>query len=303
MEADVGRLFLPSHAPVRMGNVYDSEHLTTRRQDLTHEVVRIERLVRRMRGGSQSYLVQGHDRGFYVAKFMGNPQGNRTLINEWITSQLLAKIGVSTPRLSFLAYDASAVAETPFFTVGDREIPVVNGLHLGSLCPVNPDRQAIYDFLPHKLVQKTLNLEDFAAVLVMDTFLGQADRRQTIFVRARSEKQLSFRAYFIDHGMVFGGSAWNFESSKADHFYFDRLIYSRIAVASLCERTMEQIEMFTDTDLNDAARELPAAWFAPGDRDALVSLYSSLNIRKARLRSLIADQLESLHAKTFCRLA
>jgi hypothetical protein len=204
--------------------------------------------------------------------------------------------------LAFLAYDTSTASETPFFTVGSREIPVVNGLHLGSLCPVNPDKQAIFDFLPHKLLQKTVNLEDFAAVLVMDMFLGQTDRRQTIFVRARSEKQLSFRAYFIDHGMVFGGSAWHFESSKADHFYFDRLIYSRIAVASLCERTVEQIEMFTDTDLNDTATEVPAAWFAPGDRDALGNLYSSLNKRKSRLRSLVANQLQSLHTNACCRL-
>jgi hypothetical protein len=286
-----------------MGNLYDLEHLTTRRQDLTHQVVRIERLVRRMRGGSQSYLIQGHNGEFYVAKFMGNPQGNRTLINEWISTQLLAKIGVSTPSLAFLAYDASTVTETPFFTIGTREIPVVNGLHLGSLCPVNPDKQAIFDFLPHKLLQKTVNLEDFAAMLVMDTFLGQADRRQAIFVRARSGKELSFRAYFIDHGMVFGGSSWHFQNSKTDHFYFDRVIYSTIAIDSLCERTLEQIETFTDTDLNDAATGLPPAWFASGDRDALVSLYSSLKIRKARLRSLIADQLESLHARTCCCLA
>ena len=175
--ADVGRLFLPFVDPVWVGDPHHFEHFDTRRQELTQEVVRIERLIRRMRGGSQSYLVQGHDGRFYIAKFTGNPQGNRTLINECITARLLAQLGVSTPHLVALAYDGSSLNDRALFRIGTREIPVDSGLHLGSLCPANPDKQAIFDFLPHKLLANTINLEDFAAVLVMDTFLGQADRR------------------------------------------------------------------------------------------------------------------------------
>lgn len=254
-----------------------------------------------MRGGSQSYLVQGHDGRFYIAKFTGNPQGNRTLINECITARLLAQLGVSTPHLVALAYDGSSLNDRALFRIGTREIPVDSGLHLGSLCPANPDKQAIFDFLPHKLLANTINLEDFAAVLVMDTFLGQADRRQTIFIRTRYGKRLSFRAYFIDHGMAFGGNAWTAESSKADYFYFDRLVYSTIATRSLCERSVNKVESLTEGDLYDACTGIPEPWFAPGDGDALSKLYGSLNKRKGRLRSLVAHQLRILDPS--CTLA
>lgn len=247
-----------------------------------------------MRGGSQSYLVQGIDKRFYVAKFTGNPQGNRTLINEWITAGLLRKLGITTPNLVALGYDGSSLGGTPFFKVGSHEIPVDHGLHLGSLCPVNPDEQAIFDFLPQKLLKNTVNLEEFAAVLVMDTFLGQSDRRQCIFVRTRGAQALSFRAYFVDHGMAFGGSAWMLESPKADYFYFDRLVYSTIELARLCEHSIEQIEAINERDLLETVTGIPMPWFAPGDHDALTRLYGSLNRRKLCLRSLVATQLQLL---------
>src|SRR4051812_1946936 len=164
------------------------------------QTIDIERIIRRMRGGSQAYLVQGSDRKFYVAKFVGNPQGTRTLINEWIAAQLFRRFGITAPELVVLRFEPSRPTEVaPVFECGSRKFPVSAGLHLGSLCPVNPEKEAIYDFLPTHLIGKTANLTEFAKVLVLDTFLGQADSRQAVFVRDRSRRELSFRAYFIDH--------------------------------------------------------------------------------------------------------
>ena len=150
---------------------------------MNQEVVGINRIVRCMRGGSQSQLIQGHDGRFYVAKFRGNPQGNRTLINEFVATNLLHRLGISTPPLTLLAYDPCSSQKAVSFRIGNDADPIVLGLHLGSLCPVDPNKQAIYDFLPRKLLEKTVNLEDFAGILVADTFLNQMDRRQAIFVR------------------------------------------------------------------------------------------------------------------------
>ena len=105
--------------------------------------------------------MQGSDRNVYVAKFMGNPQGNRTLINEWFAAKLLQKSGVSTPHQVVLRFDPEPLTDAPCFEFGDRKVPVPAGLHLGSLCPVDPDRQAIFDFLPEKLLARTANLTDF----------------------------------------------------------------------------------------------------------------------------------------------
>src|SRR3954470_380979 len=69
---------------------------------MDHEPVEIIQTIRRMRGNSQAHLVEGSDGHFYVAKFMGNPQGTRTLINEWFTHQLFRQFGISTPSLRVL---------------------------------------------------------------------------------------------------------------------------------------------------------------------------------------------------------
>ena len=260
---------------------------------MNQEVVRINRIVRRMRGGSQSQLIQGHDGRFYVAKFRGNPQGDRTLINEWIATKLLHTLEISAPPLVFLAYDPSFLKQAVSFRIGDHEVPIESGLHLGSLCPVDPDEQAIYDFLPQKLLEKTINLEDFAGMLVADTFLNQIDRRQAIFVRARSRQGLAFRAFFIDHGMIFGGSAWELKGFKEDYSYFDRLVYSKFDVHSHCERILERIESLTQRDLFDIAGAIPETWFARGDYDAFASLCASLDRRKDHLYQLVSKQLDS----------
>jgi hypothetical protein len=247
-----------------------------------------------MRGGSQSQLIQGHDGRFYVAKFRGNPQGDRTLINEWIATKLLRKLEISAPPLAFLAYDPQSLKQSLSFTIGGREVPIEAGLHLGSLCPVDPTEKAIYDFLPHRLLEKTVNLEDFTAMLIADTFLNQADRRQAIFVRVRSRQGLAFRAFFIDHGMIFGGSAWHLNALQSDHCYFDRLVYSKPTVHSLCEHMIERIESLTERDLLDLASGIPEPWFGAGEYDLFANLCASLNRRKNHLQRLVSNQLNSL---------
>jgi len=246
-----------------------------------------------MRGGSQSRLIHGHDGHFYVATFRGNPQGDRTLINEWIATKLLRNLDLSAPPLVFLAYDPSFLGESVSFTIGDREIPIEPGLHLGSLCPVDPEEQAIYDFLPPKLLEKTVNLKDFAGMLVADTFLDQVDRRQAIFVRTRSRQGLAFRALFIDHGMALGGSAWELKGFKSDYSYFDRLVYSTPHVRSQCDRILKTVESLTARDLFHMAAGIPEKWFDTGDYDVFANLCASLNHRKNEVHRLVSNQLDS----------
>jgi hypothetical protein len=133
-----------------------------RRNNGTHSID-IKRIVRPMRGGTQARLVEGADGRFYVAKFAGNPQGNRTLINEWITQFILSHLGISTPPLRILRLPEQLRNEDLYFSVGNRRIPVEGEWHLGSLCPVNPETHVIFDFLPVKFLQNVSNLDDFAS--------------------------------------------------------------------------------------------------------------------------------------------
>jgi len=107
----------------------------------------ITRLIRRMRGGSQSQLVEASNGKIYIAKFLGNPQGNRTLINEVIAYQILRDLGISPPPLCRLQLPENPnIREQAYFIIGSRRIPVQTGHHLGSMCPVNPDGVAVLRF-------------------------------------------------------------------------------------------------------------------------------------------------------------
>src|SRR4051812_40542473 len=82
------------------GNACGIEH--PERIRMPSEIVTIRRVLRRMCGGSQAFLVEGGDDHFYVAKFFDNPQGNRTLINEWAVHRVLQQLGISTPEMRVL---------------------------------------------------------------------------------------------------------------------------------------------------------------------------------------------------------
>ena len=152
------------------------------------EPIEIRSVIRRMRGGSQAQLIEAADGRHYVVKFVGNPQGTRTLINEWIAYTALHRLGVSTPPLRILRLTDAVIAKTANldFHAGSRQSPIEAGFHLGSLCPVNPEQIAIFDFLPEKLIGHIVNLTDFAKALVIDKLLGQIDQRQAVFTRERS---------------------------------------------------------------------------------------------------------------------
>jgi len=63
-------------------------------------------MVRLMRGGTQAHLIQTNDLGFYVVKFISNPQHRRILTNEMLSSLLLIHLGLPTPPVALVSLDA-----------------------------------------------------------------------------------------------------------------------------------------------------------------------------------------------------
>ena len=144
--------------------------------------------------------MKASDGHFDVAKFAGNPQGTRTLINEWVAYGFLQQLGVLTPalRIQHLSEGVRDSATDLYFSVGAEKQRVAAGFHLGSQCPVNPQKVAIYDALLHHL------LRDFAKMFVADKLLGQADHRQAIFVHDRNAKgRATFQAHLAESLLSF----------------------------------------------------------------------------------------------------
>jgi hypothetical protein len=261
------------------------------------EPVSIRRVIRPMRGGSQSQLVQCDDGHFYVAKFLGNPQGNRTLVNELVTHRLVMDLGVSTPNVRLLNLPQSVQQEANvFFLMGNRRVSPLEGLHLGSQCPANPDKTAIFDFLPARLLSNIGNLSDFAAMFVLDKWLNQTDKRQAIFIRDRKVKAtLGFQAYFIDHGLTFGGRQWRFDDAPLHGLAFPPNIYSKLDMRRLTSAAVDRVQAISPATLHAAIEGVPPAWFDPGDRESFTILLTGLEKRQRNLPLLVGRHLDALN--------
>lgn len=249
-----------------------------------------------MRGGSQSLLVRDQAGNAYIAKCVGNPQGTRTLINEWIVSRLLKRLRVSTPKVSALRIERGTPGEHLLeFQVGNRKIPIAPGVHLGSACPADPDRQAIFDFLPRRLLHRVVNLPDLFLSFAFDKWVNQSDSRQTIFIRERGAGGVQFRTYMIDHGLSFGGSRWEVSDSPLNGLFYDRSIYDHPAFEAECHVAVARIQNLPESSFSSLEEEIPPEWLAPGDREEMTRLLELLCGRRRKLHGIVDRTIRQLH--------
>jgi hypothetical protein len=253
-----------------------------------------------MRGGSQARLIEGDDGRCYIAKFLNNPQGKRTLVNEWVAQSILTTLGISTPPLCLLRLPDSLLDDRLYFDIGNKRVPVQGEWHLGSLCPVNPETNAIFDFLPERLLRNTINLDDFARIFVADQWLHQTDKRQAIFVRehAPGASPLRMRAYFVDHGMAFDGAFWDLREASGHGWYMNRKVYEFIDMAKICSETVSQIESLSEREILSSITTLPESWLSPDDSDVLHRLLMKLHKNRLQLRRVITGHVAPLGIPT-----
>ncbi len=256
----------------------------------------IHSIERRLRGGTQALLVRDRAGVAYVAKFIGNPQGTRTLINEWVINHLLRHLRVATPEVQRLDLKRGIPGEDLLsFRSGDRSVPISEGIHFGSRCPVDPGRIAMYDFLPRKLLSKISNLPDLLMAYVFDKWVAQCDSRQAIFVRERAPGATPrFRAYLIDNGLSFGGSRWELGDLPLAGLFHDRSIYAERDFAAISHLNVEKIQELPEEILFSILRDVPEEWLQPTDREEMIRLVEALAKRRITLHDTIERTLRQL---------
>jgi len=262
--------------------------------------VRASRLIRKMRGGAQAHLLEGEDGGFYVVKFINNPQHRRILINEWLACEFLRYLQIHVPDTALVEITSEFIAENGelYFSIGSRREPVLPGVHFGSRLAVHPDRVAIFDFLPDKLLTKIENRVDFLGMLVFDKWVGNADSRQAVFFRARAKtwtplkgpapSRIGFFAQMIDHGYAFNGPHWTFQDSPIQGLYFRTSVYDEVRSLDSFQPWLTMVENFPLDVIDAAWKGIPHQW-VENDDDALEQLLESLLKRRGRVASLIEE--------------
>jgi hypothetical protein len=257
-------------------------------------------MVRRMRGGAQAHLLEATDGHFYVVKFLGNPQHRRVLTNEMVAGTILEYLQISSPAIRLIEVTQEFLQANPdvYFTLGNRRVEVKPGWQFASRYPGDPGIVSVYDFVPDSLLGQVINLNDFLGCMVFDKWVGNADGRQSVFLRAPladwfpetrvHPQKLGFLTLMIDHGFAFNGPHWEFVDAPAYGLYLRKLVYDGVTGLESFEPWLTRVENFPDDVLDRAMRSIPPEWIA-GEEAALEKLLELLMTRRSKVRGLIED--------------
>jgi hypothetical protein len=262
--------------------------------------VNARRFIRKMRGGAQAHLLEADDGDYYIVKFQNNPQHRRILVNEFIAAEILAHLQVSCPGHQIVRLSADFLRDNPqvHLQLGTRHTAIAPGWHFGSRFPGDPERIAVYDFIPDALLHQVANAEQFLAVLAFDRWVANADGRQSIFFRAQLKdwlarpgippRKLGFVALMIDHGFAFNGPHWDFPDSAVTGLYPRRIVYSDVRSLDSFEPWIDRIVNFPAEVFDKAQRQIPMEWLQDDD-DQLNRVFESLMRRRKRIPDLLNE--------------
>jgi hypothetical protein len=251
--------------------------------------------IRRMRGGSQSHLMRASDGNFYIVKFRNNPQATRVLANEFIASQIGKILGLPVPDVAMLDVCEWLIQHTPELHVENAGLrsPLTPGIHLGIRFVANPLDDLVFDYLPEHLCRNLKNLTDFPRILVLDKWLSNADGRQAVFTKTRS--QTKYRATFIDQGYCFNAGEWTFPDLTLQGVFYRNFVYEHVRGWDDFEPALSLAESMSFSQIAWAADQIPREWWAKHEYDnSLKQLLDSLFTR----RSIIRDRITAFREST-----
>lgn len=244
--------------------------------------------IRRLRGGSQAQLMAADDGNEYVVKFQGNPQATRVLANEYLAGRLARMIGLSVPEPVIIHVDAEIIRNYHIsFQFAEAQIAPGAGLHFGSRLIVD---EQVHDWLPISWIENIKNVKEFAGILAFDKWTGNADGRQVVFHKKRSQQK--YTAGFIDFGYCFNASEWSFPDYPLRGAYARQEVYASIKSWNDFDPWLSRIERFPKANLLSIAQQIPSDWY--GERRDLDCLVNLLIERRGAVRQLIDDFRASL---------
>ena len=248
--------------------------------------------VRRMRGGAQSHLMLGADDNLYVVKFQNNPQHLRVLANELLATRLAEAVGLTVPPCEVIEVSAWLIENTPDldFEVGRGRERCRAGLQFGSrfVGGLMPGNTA--DYLEEDELLEVRNLAEFAGILALDKWTGNANGRQATFSRKmRGRRHL---ATFIDQGYCFNAGEWKFADAPLRGVYARNSVYREVRGWESFQPWLGRIEALPPERIWSIAEGVPPEWCG-GDISELERLTEKLVERRGRVRELIGEFRDS----------
>jgi hypothetical protein len=242
--------------------------------------------IRRMRGGAQGHLMLGADGHVYVVKFQNNPQHTRVLANELIATRLARAAGLTVPEVELVEVSPWLIENTPALEIdhGRKREKCRPGLQFGSRFAGGLMPGQVVDYLAEEQLLEVRNLAEFAGILALDKWTGNANGRQAVFQKKQREKH--YRAVFIDFGYCFHAGEWRFEDLPLRGVYYRNDVYRQVADWQSFEPWLTRIETMPEDAVWAAAADVPPDWYG-GDIGELEALIEKLLLRRSRVRDAI----------------
>jgi hypothetical protein len=242
--------------------------------------------IRRMRGGAQGQLMLGADGHVYVVKFQNNPQHMRVLANELMASRLAAAAGLTVPETELVEVTKWLIENTPELEIdlGQTHVRCQAGLQFGSRFAGGTMPGQVVDFLPEDQMAELRNVGEFAGILSLDKWTGNANGRQAVFARKQRERR--YRAVFIDFGYCFHAGEWRFEDAPLRGVYYRNDVYQEVRGWESFEPWLTRLETMPAETIWEVANAVPPEWYG-GDQTEMEALVEKLLKRQSRIRELV----------------
>jgi len=187
----------------------------------------VTRHIRNLRGGSQPILAEASDGQLYVVKFTNNLQGANLPFNESIGSELYRAFGLAGPAWTPLVVTDSFLDRNPdcWMQTAEGCLRPASGLCFGSAY-LGRDGIRLLEVLPETSFKRVRNIESLWLALMIDICARHTDNRQAIF---REDIDGGLRAFFIDHGNLFGGPNGAQRPNFLASLYLDSRIYRGVS--------------------------------------------------------------------------
>ena len=175
-------------------------------------------------GCTTPFVVWCDDGQTYIVKFPGNEQGVKTLVNEFIASNLCEYL-----KLPIFHYNLIHVKLSDYNDKTSHEIIPLEGTAFGTIYNDNA-----LTVLNSGMISKASNKNDAIKILIFDILVGNFDRNKGNLMI----DSISKRIFMIDHTHIFGlGTIWDevqlsrlineeFDIKKLHPFNFNNIIES-----------------------------------------------------------------------------
>jgi hypothetical protein len=218
------------------------------------------------------------------------------LANEMMATRLGALLGLPVPRVTIIEVCSWLIENTPELRVdlGGGCTKFQSGLHLASEYVVDPAEGHLFDYLPAGLIRQVENVRDFARVLVLDKWTGNADGRQAVFTRT-TKRRTAYKVFFIDQGYCFNAGEWNFPDSALRGVYARNDVYQHVKGWDSFEPVLTRVEEISVDTLWSIAADIPTEWYEH-DSAGLSQLIETLYGRRLSVRDQITAFRHSTRA-------